>query len=194
MSQLSLMIDLERCIGCKSCEAACKAEHGLGPTENRNRVVWLAHHDKPGLDFLTLSCQHCERPACVRACPVNPKAINKHPQTGVVEIDERQVTYLSAFGGGAVSLDDLTDIWIASPTQLVSAAQPYHDRPLSRLWILRDSLGSEVQIPMDATNVDALVEAMLNLPQTQSALIYQAMRAEGGQPVVIWRRETSPLH
>lgn len=113
---------------------------------------------------------------------------------GVVEIDERQVTYLSAFGGGAVSLDDLTDIRVSSPTQLVSAAQPYHARPLSRLWILRDSLGSEVQIPMDATNVDALVEAMLNLPQTQSALIYQAMRAEGGQPVVIWRRETSPLH
>jgi predicted molibdopterin-dependent oxidoreductase YjgC len=92
MSQLSLMIDLERCIGCKSCEAACKAEHGLGPTENRNRVVWLAHHDKPGLDFLTLSCQHCERPACVRACPVNPKAINKHPQTGVVEINESLCT------------------------------------------------------------------------------------------------------
>ena len=92
MSQLSLMIDLERCIGCKSCEAACKAEHGLGPTENRNRVVWLAHHDKPGLDFLTLSCQHCERPACVRACPVNPKAITKHPQTGVVEINESLCT------------------------------------------------------------------------------------------------------
>ncbi|MGB1867134.1 MAG: molybdopterin-dependent oxidoreductase, partial [Candidatus Puniceispirillaceae bacterium] len=92
MSQLSLMIDLERCIGCKSCEAACKAEHGLGPTENRNRVVWLAHHDKPGLDFLTLSCQHCERPACVRSCPVNPKAITKHPETGVVEINEALCT------------------------------------------------------------------------------------------------------
>jgi len=88
LSQLSLMIDLERCIGCKSCEAACKAEHGLGPTENRNRVVWLAHYDKPGLDFLTLSCQHCDRPACVRSCPVNPKAITKHPETGVVEINE----------------------------------------------------------------------------------------------------------
>lgn len=86
------MIGLERCIGCKSCEAACKAEHGLGPTENRNRVVWLAHHDKPGLDFLALSCQHCERPACVRACPVNPKAITKHPQTGVVEINEALCT------------------------------------------------------------------------------------------------------
>ncbi len=86
------MIDLERCIGCKSCEAACKAEHGLGPTENRNRVVWLAHHDKPGLDFLTLSCQHCDRPACVRSCPVNPKAITKHPETGVVEINEALCT------------------------------------------------------------------------------------------------------
>ena len=55
-------------------------------------MVWLAHHDKPGLDFLTLSCQHCERPACVRACPVNPKAITKHPQTGVVEINESLCT------------------------------------------------------------------------------------------------------
>jgi anaerobic selenocysteine-containing dehydrogenase/Fe-S-cluster-containing dehydrogenase component len=92
MSQLSLMIDLERCIGCKSCEAACKAEHGLGPTENRNHVIWLGQTGSPGLDFLTLSCQHCERPACLRACPVVPKAINKDPNTGVVEIDETLCT------------------------------------------------------------------------------------------------------
>ena len=92
MAQLSLMIDLERCIGCKSCEAACKAEHGLGPTENRNRVVWLGETNQPGLDFLALSCQHCERPACLRACPVVPKAINKDPDTGVVAIDETRCT------------------------------------------------------------------------------------------------------
>ena len=92
MAQLSLMIDLERCIGCKSCEAACKAEHGLGPTENRNRVVWLGETNQPGLDFLALSCQHCERPACLRACPVAPKAITKDPDTGVVAIDETRCT------------------------------------------------------------------------------------------------------
>ena len=39
MSRLALMIDLERCIGCKSCEVACKQEHGLGPGEYRNKVV-----------------------------------------------------------------------------------------------------------------------------------------------------------
>ena len=41
MTRLALMIDLERCTGCKSCEVACKAEHALGPGERRNRVVWL---------------------------------------------------------------------------------------------------------------------------------------------------------
>ena len=41
MSRLALMIDMDRCIGCKSCEAACKQEHGLGPHEYRNKVLWL---------------------------------------------------------------------------------------------------------------------------------------------------------
>ena len=88
MSRLALMIDLERCIGCKSCEAACKAEHGLGPGERRNRVVWLGGDNGPTLDFLKLACQHCERPACLRACPVEPKAIRKDVETGIVSIIE----------------------------------------------------------------------------------------------------------
>lgn len=92
MSRLALMIDLERCIGCKSCEVACKQEHGLGPGEYRNKVVWLGDAEKPALDFLTVSCQHCDRPACLRACPVNPKAITKDPATGIVRVDEDRCT------------------------------------------------------------------------------------------------------
>ncbi|MEX2643440.1 MAG: molybdopterin-dependent oxidoreductase [Acetobacterales bacterium] len=93
MSRLALMIDLERCIGCKSCEVACKTEHGLGPGERRNRVIWLgdeqqANGERPQLDFLTLACQHCDRPACLRACPVEPKAIEKDPDTGIVRVIE----------------------------------------------------------------------------------------------------------
>jgi len=95
MTRLALMIDLERCTGCKSCEVACKTENGLGPGERRNRVVWFGdgettqeHNKPPSLDFLALSCQQCERPACIRACPVSPKAITKDPDTGVVRVDE----------------------------------------------------------------------------------------------------------
>lgn len=89
------MIDLERCTGCKSCEVACKTEHGLGAGERRNRVLWLPGNaqngsTRPALDFLALSCQHCDRPACLRACPVTPKAITKDPETGVVQVHEDQ--------------------------------------------------------------------------------------------------------
>jgi anaerobic selenocysteine-containing dehydrogenase/Fe-S-cluster-containing dehydrogenase component len=90
--RLSLMIDTARCTGCKSCEVACKQEHGLGPGVYRNRVLWLTGEAAPALDFLTVTCQHCDRPACLRACPVTPKALSKDPVTGVVTVDESQCT------------------------------------------------------------------------------------------------------
>ena len=86
------MIDLERCTGCKSCEVACKLEHGLGPGEYHNRVLWLGDENAGALDFLTVTCQQCERPACLRACPTQPKAIEKDPQTGIVRVNEDRCT------------------------------------------------------------------------------------------------------
>ncbi len=91
-TRVALLIDLERCTGCKSCEAACKTEHRLGPGEYRNKVVWASALEEAGLAFLTLTCQHCERPACLRACPVNPKAIQKDAVTGIVRVDESRCT------------------------------------------------------------------------------------------------------
>ena len=99
-TQLALMIDLERCTGCKSCEAACKQTNALGPNSYRNRVMWFDEQqvdsqlsDLPArLDFLTVTCQQCERPACLRACPVHPKAISKDPLTGVVSVNENRCT------------------------------------------------------------------------------------------------------
>ena len=98
-TQLALMIDLERCTGCKSCEAACKQTNALGPHSYRNRVMWFDQQQTDTnpdsvarLDFLTVTCQQCERPACLRACPVYPKAISKDPVTGVVSINENRCT------------------------------------------------------------------------------------------------------
>ena len=98
-TRLALSIDLERCTGCKSCEAACKQTNALGPHSYRNRVMWFDQQEQvadqatlPRLDFLTVTCQQCERPACLRACPVFPKAISKDPDTGVVAINEDRCT------------------------------------------------------------------------------------------------------
>ena len=86
-----LKIDLERCIGCKSCEVACKQEHGLGPGTYRNRVVWLSDQHSSALTFHTVTCQQCERPACLRACPVAPKAIFRGAD-GVVSVNADRCT------------------------------------------------------------------------------------------------------
>lgn len=90
------MIDLERCTGCKSCEAACKQTNALGPHTYRNRVMWFepqgGDDDTARLEFLTVTCQQCERPACLRACPVQPGAISKDAQSGVVSIDALRCT------------------------------------------------------------------------------------------------------
>src|SRR5437763_16313473 len=68
MAQLALMIDLARCIGCGSCEAACKLEHHLGPGQFRTRILTLTRPDDPErLEFVKAVCQQCERPACTRA-------------------------------------------------------------------------------------------------------------------------------
>ncbi|MCL4744670.1 MAG: molybdopterin-dependent oxidoreductase [Burkholderiaceae bacterium] len=91
-ARLALRIDLDLCTGCRSCEVACKQEHRLAPGEFRNRVLWLNDEHAPDLSFFALSCQHCERPACLRACPVHPKAIAKDARTGVVSVLEDRCT------------------------------------------------------------------------------------------------------
>lgn len=85
--QLALLIDLERCTGCRSCEAACKLEHRLGSEVARNRVLWVQYQDRPRLDMVFAVCQQCQRPACIRACSHAPKAIQKSGEDGVVRID-----------------------------------------------------------------------------------------------------------
>ncbi|MGI5836148.1 MAG: 4Fe-4S dicluster domain-containing protein, partial [Chloroflexota bacterium] len=84
--QLALSIDLERCLGCRSCEAACKLEHQLGSDVARNRVLWMQFEGIARLDFVYAVCQQCERPACVRACAHNPKALTKDPKDGIVKV------------------------------------------------------------------------------------------------------------
>ncbi len=59
------------CIGCASCQMACKDEHGLMPGEFFRRVTLQTVKTKGG-DVkvpVSLSCNHCDKPACVDACP-----------------------------------------------------------------------------------------------------------------------------
>lgn len=56
------------CLGCRSCEMACRNEHAAQGGEGWRTVREVL----PGLGtpsyFLSLSCNHCENPECIRVC------------------------------------------------------------------------------------------------------------------------------
>lgn len=72
MSRLALLVDIDRCSGCRSCVVACKVEHDLPPGVSGIRVEQIGPEGTfPELHmyFLPLACQHCREPACTEACP-----------------------------------------------------------------------------------------------------------------------------
>ena len=87
MTRLGMLIDLKRCVGCDSCTLSCKAEQGTPPGvmfSRVNRVVTEQQEKIRGF-FLPVLCNHCESPACLKACPSH--AIYK-TNDGIVLIDE----------------------------------------------------------------------------------------------------------
>lgn len=88
----SLFHDHNLCMGCHSCQIACKMEHDLPAGVNRFRIVTAGPSVVKGkmtLNYLHVRCQHCARPLCVKACPT--KAINKRSD-GIVYIDRAKCT------------------------------------------------------------------------------------------------------
>ena len=84
---MGVLVDLNRCIGCRSCEAACNKEQKLPepttsftdqsvfqekrrPTEYAYTVV-NKHETEKGPVFRKIQCNHCNEPACLTSCFVN---------------------------------------------------------------------------------------------------------------------------
>ncbi|MDR1183487.1 MAG: 4Fe-4S dicluster domain-containing protein [Coriobacteriales bacterium] len=89
--RLGMVIDTKRCIGCSTCAIACKSANNIPDTVwwNKANTIGGEVPDSPSgvypnlkMEFLTLACQHCENPACVRVCPVG--ATYKREEEGVV--------------------------------------------------------------------------------------------------------------
>lgn len=79
-----LIVNIDRCWGCRSCLTACKREHGHAPDApdaiDVARLEGTDEQDRIQCDFLPLMCLHCDHPACVAACPTGAikKADNGH--------------------------------------------------------------------------------------------------------------------
>lgn len=69
----AFLLDMNKCIGCRGCAMACKNFNQLEPEMVWRQVYPLSSSIYPhtGRAFLSLSCNHCEHPACMEACPTN---------------------------------------------------------------------------------------------------------------------------
>jgi molybdopterin-containing oxidoreductase family iron-sulfur binding subunit len=85
-----MVIDTQRCVGCRSCVVACKAENKTPPGVSYTVVVEEAIGNRPDDKplFMTKPCFQCENPPCVSVCPVS--ATFKREQDGIVVIDYKR--------------------------------------------------------------------------------------------------------
>ena len=94
-----IIIDKEKCDGCKNCTVACMQAHREPDKKgNRGTVYDLdllnpkneARHAivKNGTGYVPIFCRHCAQPDCVMACMSG--ALKKDPVTGHVQYDEKR--------------------------------------------------------------------------------------------------------
>ncbi|MBC7341243.1 MAG: 4Fe-4S dicluster domain-containing protein [Clostridia bacterium] len=83
--KLAMVIDLGRCIGCRTCMVVCKGHNSQPPGTWWNRVFTpgsryhqSAHPNAGGIgmSFLPVSCQMCENAPCAKVCPVGATYID----------------------------------------------------------------------------------------------------------------------
>jgi molybdopterin-containing oxidoreductase family iron-sulfur binding subunit len=76
-----MAVDLDRCIGCGACAAACYAENNVGIVGEARilqgrEMAWLEivrYHDERRMQrvmFMPMLCQHCDNAPCESVCPV----------------------------------------------------------------------------------------------------------------------------
>ena len=99
MTQYGFYFDSTRCTGCRTCEIACKDYKDLGVDFAYRHVYdceggdWQMQSDGTYTQdcfvyHVSLGCQHCDDPACVKVCPTT--AMHKDTSTGLVSVDEHK--------------------------------------------------------------------------------------------------------
>lgn len=90
VKQIGFLYDQSKCIGCGACVEACKKTNQWDEGAQWRKVIFETKYKAPSMDerHISMSCNHCEKPACVDVCPV--KAYHKRPEDGIVLHDKEK--------------------------------------------------------------------------------------------------------
>jgi Fe-S-cluster-containing dehydrogenase component len=83
----ALAVDSRKCLNCKACVVACRAENQVPLGHSRNGISEERRGTWPHLlaAFEPEQCQHCDHPSCVRVCPTGA---SYQREDGVVLIND----------------------------------------------------------------------------------------------------------
>jgi molybdopterin-containing oxidoreductase family iron-sulfur binding subunit len=84
-----MVIDLKKCIGCMSCQMACKTEKGTPPGIFYRRVfeTEVGQYPLAKRMFLPIQCMQCRVPICKEVCPTGATV---QREDGIITIDKEK--------------------------------------------------------------------------------------------------------
>lgn len=89
MSRYAMVIDLNTCVGCNACMAACSLENQTPVWADRWRTY--VHDKESGVEgdirrrFFPRLCNHCDNPPCLSVCPTSA---TYQTEGGIVLVDD----------------------------------------------------------------------------------------------------------
>jgi carbon-monoxide dehydrogenase iron sulfur subunit len=93
-----ILADIDKCVGCRSCEVACARKYAKEHDEDaegfsREELILTSRKMHVGISMggtkpMPIQCRHCEDPTCLFACISG--AIHRDHDTGMVLIDEEK--------------------------------------------------------------------------------------------------------
>lgn len=111
MAENCFYYDGSLCIACRGCQVACKqwnelpeekteffaAPEGYQNPADLSPITWnlIKFHERTENGslhwfFRRRHCSHCTEAACIEVCPVEPKAMTRHPLFGTVYVDQER--------------------------------------------------------------------------------------------------------
>jgi phenylacetyl-CoA:acceptor oxidoreductase subunit 1 len=86
MTRWAMVADLERCVGCQTCTAACRHSNATSPAVEWRKVLDVEAGSYPNVSrvFVPVGCQHCADPPCMHVCPTTA---TRQRADGIVTID-----------------------------------------------------------------------------------------------------------
>ena len=75
MTRYAMVIDLDRCTGCRTCMVACKVENNTPQATYWMYVFRYEEGEFPNsrIWFMPRPCMHCDNAPCVKVCPVGAR-------------------------------------------------------------------------------------------------------------------------